>query len=70
VISVADDSGLTGGQIAGIIIGVLGLLLIISSVVYIIKSWTFKKTPYNFASPSLGFDNALFHKNQENVDIN
>ncbi|XP_060573159.1 uncharacterized protein LOC132731066 [Ruditapes philippinarum] len=65
----ADDTGLTGGQIAGIIIGVIGLLFTIGSVVYIIKSWPFKKPRCNFASPSLGFDNALFHKNQDNVEI-
>ncbi|XP_053408178.1 uncharacterized protein LOC123560994 isoform X2 [Mercenaria mercenaria] len=65
-----EETGLSGGQVAGVVIGVLGLLVIIGVVVYILRSWTYKRPENTFEAPSLGFDNALFHKDQDSVDIN
>ncbi|XP_053408184.1 macrophage mannose receptor 1-like [Mercenaria mercenaria] len=67
---VAEKEGLSGGQVAGVVIGVLGLLVMIGVVVYILRSWKYKKPEYTFEAPSLGFDNALFVKNQDTIDIN
>lgn len=62
-------TGMSGGQIVGLIIGVAGLLFIVGVTVYIIRTWTYRKPSYNFEEPSLGFDNALFHKTQDTVSI-
>lgn len=66
----AEKTGLSGGQVAGVTIGVLGLVMILCVLIYILRSWTFKKPKFTFEEPSLGFDNALFHKNQDTVSIN
>ena len=53
---------------AGIVIGILGFIFIVSVIVYVImKNW--KPTWRYKMDTSLGFDNALFHKTNETVSI-
>ena len=64
-----DDSGLSGGQIVGIVIGIIGVMFILGVAVYVIKTNYWKKAHYPVDKMSLGFDNALFNRNQETVSI-
>jgi hypothetical protein len=61
--------GLSGGQIAGIVIGTIGCLVIAAVVFYIVRSKLFKKPVYDFQQPTLGFHNALYHNSQDRVSI-
>ena len=66
--TVSENSGLTGGQVAGIIIGILGFVFIILVITYVIwKNW--KPTLIYKMDTSLGFDNALFHRTNETVSL-
>ncbi|XP_071103799.1 macrophage mannose receptor 1-like isoform X2 [Haliotis cracherodii] len=56
---------LTGGQIAGILIGVAGLITIIIVIVFILRR---RRAPPP-SSPTSGFDNALYSKDAENVSM-
>ena len=65
---VSADSGLRGGQVAGIIIGILGFIFIVIVIGYVVwKNW--KPVLSYKTDTSLGFDNALFHRTNETVSL-
>ena len=65
---VSEETSLSPGKVAGIVIGIFGAIFVLSVIVYVIMknwkpSWRYKM------DTSLGFDNALFHKTNETVSI-
>ncbi|XP_050405448.2 macrophage mannose receptor 1 [Patella vulgata] len=54
-----SPSSLTGGQIAGIVIGTIGLVIIVAVLLIVVKRRK-AKLPLGFGS--VGFDNALYNK--------
>ena len=62
----ADDRGLSPGQIAAIVVGSIAFILTVLVLGYLIRSGYLRRYFYKVENnTSLGFDNALFHKGVE-----
>ena len=64
---------LTGGQVAGIVIGVIGTIIIIVVLIYVARATIINSSRYRFSKSggksSIGFDNALFTTSQDTVSV-
>lgn len=65
-----EESSLTGGQVAGIVVGVIFIVAIIVVVLYVVRLALLRRALYTPEKQSLGFDNALFQKNDDAVALN
>ncbi|KAH9490404.1 hypothetical protein Btru_035117 [Bulinus truncatus] len=64
-----DDGGLTGGQIAGIVIGIVGAAIMVGAIVFIVK----RRYPIELPgrkqdSKGYGYDNALYIRAEDDVE--
>ncbi|XP_025083035.1 macrophage mannose receptor 1-like [Pomacea canaliculata] len=63
-------NSLSGGEIAGIVIGLLAFIAIVGTVVYVLRHRrVIIKPPAEREEPSAGFDNALYDKTHDQVAL-
>nr|KAG5696149.1 hypothetical protein BaRGS_026508 [Batillaria attramentaria] len=64
-----DKTTLSEGEIAGIVIGLFGLIVIVGAVIFVFRRRMSRSVPLGFVENATGFDNALYDKHGEEVSI-
>ena len=67
--SLPTGKTLSGGQVAGIVIGLIGFIVIVAAIVFIIRRRRLHQPLGPFVENASGFDNALYRKSEETEEV-